>query len=88
MFARHIFAFQHELSSAAEIFLVGKNFQNSDHELNGMIRYATYGREDRVLHIIDPSTSSGFEAFHCSLFNARLGHHYASFEAYARSMRT
>jgi len=84
MFARHLAAFQHELRAADEIYIVGKNFQNSDQELNGMIRYATYGERDRTLHIIDPSPGPEFEPFHCSLFNARLGRRYTSFEEYAR----
>src|SRR5215469_10635439 len=68
MFARHMTAFQQELAAADEIFLVGKSFQNSDHELNGMIRWATYGKKCRTLHIVDPNPDAEFEHFHCSLF--------------------
>ena len=82
IFARHLTAFQNNLRWADEIFLVGKSFQNSDHELNGMIRWATYGDIKKVLHIVDPSKDSAFESFHCSLFNARLGRRYASFDEY------
>lgn len=85
MFARHMIAFQHELRTADEIYIVGKSFQNSDHELNGMIRYATYGERDRTLHIIDSSENPEFESFHCSLFNAHLGRRYMSFEEYAQA---
>lgn len=48
MFARHMTAFQGELQEADNIYLVGKSFQNSDSELNGMIRYATYGKKNRT----------------------------------------
>jgi len=82
IFARHLAAFQNNLRWAEEIFLVGKSFQNSDHELNGMIRWATFGDTRKVLHIVDPSKDSEFESFHCALFNARLGRRYASFEEY------
>lgn len=85
MFARHLVAFQHELQAAGEIILVGKSFQNSDHDLNGMIRYATYGNTNRVLDIVDPNPAPEFEPFHCSLFNAGLGHRYASLAEYART---
>jgi hypothetical protein len=82
MFARHLAAFQQELRSAGSITLVGKNFSNADYELNGLIRYATYGSADRVLDIVDPNPSIEFESFHCSLFNARLGHSYRSLADY------
>ena len=84
MFARHMTAFQQELAAADEIFLVGKSFQNSDHELNGMIRWATYGKKCRTLHIVDPNPDAEFEHFHCSLFNADIGHRYKCFEEYAQ----
>ena len=79
IFVRHLAAFQYELQTAGEIVLVGKNFQNADHELNGMIRWTTYGSANRVLHIVDPNPDANFEVFHCSLFNARLGSRYAFF---------
>lgn len=85
MFARHLVAFQHELRAADEIYLAGKSFENSDHELNGMIRDATYGNRDRTLHIVDPSKDPELEPFHCSLFNAHLGQRYASLEEYAQA---
>jgi hypothetical protein len=84
MFARHLTAFQHELRTTDSITLVGKNFSNADHELNGMIRYATYGNTERALDIVDPNSSSEFESFHCSLFNARLGHRYGSLADYPK----
>jgi hypothetical protein len=82
MFARHLVAFQEELRAAHEIVLVGKTFQNSDSELNGMIRYASHGKAGRVLHIVDPNTDPEFERYHCSLFSARLGDRYWSFREY------
>jgi hypothetical protein len=85
MFGRHMVAFQYELQNSEEIYLVGKSFQNSDHELNGMIRYATYGKPARALHIIDPNQSADFVPFHCALFNAHLGRRYASLEEYAQT---
>jgi hypothetical protein len=82
MFARHLAAFRQELRAAQSITLVGKNFFNSDYELNGMIRYATYGNADRVFDIVDTNSSIQFESFHCALFNARLGHSYRSLADY------
>nr|WP_321475261.1 hypothetical protein [uncultured Paludibaculum sp.] len=83
MFARHLVAFQHELRAVDKIILVGKSFQNADRELNGMIRYATYGKANRVLDIVDPNRNPDFESFHRSLFNADSGRRYTSFEEYS-----
>lgn len=62
MFARHMNAFRYSLHQADEIWIVGKNFQNSDRELNGFIRYATSDRV-RVLHVIDPAIDFGVTLF-------------------------
>jgi hypothetical protein len=80
MFTRHMHAFRYCLADAQEIWLVGKNFKNSDRELNGVIRWATYGKE-RALHIIDPCIDVDF---HRSLFNAKVGSRYQTLEEYAR----
>ena len=80
MFTRHMHAFRYWLADAKEIWLVGKNFKNADRELNGLIRWATSGRE-RLLHIIDPCIDV---EFHLSLFNAKLGNGYSTLEEYAR----
>ena len=82
MFARHIIALQYELGLADEIYLVGKNFQNADREMNGIIRYATFNNRRRTIHIIDRNPSADFDTFHCALFNAELGQRYGSFEQY------
>jgi hypothetical protein len=79
VFARHMRAFRNALTNADEIWLIGKNFENSDRELNGMVKWATWGRE-RVLHIIDPNIDA---KFHCSLFNSKLGKRYQTFAEYA-----
>jgi hypothetical protein len=86
MFARHMAAFQQELGATDEIYLVGKSFRNSDLELNGMIRWATYGKRGRTLHIVDPNPDPEFEPFHCSLFNAELGRRHQGFEEYAQGL--
>jgi len=79
MFTRHMEAFRYSLADAHEIWLVGKNFKNSDRELNGLIRWATSGKE-RVMHIIDPCIDVDF---HCSLFHAKPGSRFPKFEDYS-----
>jgi hypothetical protein len=81
IFARHMRALRSALHGATEIYLVGKNFKNSDGELNGMIRWATWGAE-RDLHIIDPKIDV---EFHSRLFNGKVVARYDSFEEYAAS---
>jgi len=82
IFTRHMDAFRRALSIASEIWLVGKNFMNTDRELNGLVRWATSDRE-RVLNVIDPHLDI---AFHLRLFNARLGRRYATLEEYASAV--
>jgi hypothetical protein len=79
MFARHMSAFREALQRATDIWIVGKNFDNADRELNGLIRFATFG-EQHTLHIIDPKIDS---RFHATLFNARLGRMFQTLEEYA-----
>lgn len=81
MFGRHMHAFRRSLQDANEIWIVGKNFDNSDRELNAFIRYATSDRE-RTLHIIDPNINV---EFHLTLFNARLGRRYSTLQEYAQT---
>jgi hypothetical protein len=88
MFARHLVAFQRELSRATEVYLVGKRFDNADRDLNAMIRFATSGCTERILHILDPNSSNtDFVSFHCSLFHADSAKHYASLAAFEEEHR-
>jgi len=88
MFERHLIAFQHELSRAAEIYLVGKRFDNADRDLNAMIRFATSEGTQRTLHIVDPnSADADFVRFHCSMFHAEPGERYTSLEAFEEEHR-
>jgi hypothetical protein len=76
-----MYAFRRALNAASDIYLVGKNFKNSDAELNGIIRWATWGAT-RNLHIIDPNIDI---EFHRKLFNATVSARYSSFGEYYES---
>jgi hypothetical protein len=73
IYAAHIDAFKRAIMGADEIYLIGKNFNNADRELNDLISEAAIAKK-KLLHIIDLKAMDGeFADFHSKLFNATLG---------------
>jgi len=72
VYRRHMIKYGQKIQYADEIILVGKNFNNSDSELNKFINNHAQGKK-RTLKLIDPKVDDApFIDYHCRLFNAKF----------------
>ena len=85
VYRSHMIKYGEKIKHADNIILVGKNFKNSDSELNKFISKHAQGKK-KVLKLIDPKIDNDpFINYHCKLFNAKFENGWKSLKEFYNS---